>query len=304
MNGYKKRRYFNTVKKAPYFFTLPFMISFILFFLYPVIYMFIMSFQRIEGIDSWLFVGFDNYRRLSADIHIGAAVSNSILFTIGILAVNITLGVLIAVGLNNKKTLFRNWFRSAIYLPALTSIVVAGIFFRLFFAGGELTPLNRLMTMLNLPPREWLYDTKLAGIFALVLTATWRWLGTNTLYFLCGLQSIPEELFEAADIDGANAVQKFWNIIIPGLKPILIFVSTTMVYGGLRMFGESYVLWPRGSTPGGIGVTIVLYIYKTAFTHFDFGYASALSVLLFICLILINMLFVKFFGIGKQEGRA
>jgi len=260
-------------------------------------------YQRIEGIDSWAFVGLDNYKRVSSDINIKPAVTNSILFTIGILIVNVTLGVLIAVGLNNKKTLFRNGFRSAIYLPALTSIVVAGIFFRLFFAGTETTPLNKFMTMLNLPTREWLYDTKITGVFALVVTATWRWLGTNTLYFLCGLQSIPDELFEAAEIDGANSFQKFWNIIIPGLKPILIFVSTTMVYGGLRMFGESYVLWPRGSTPGGIGVTIVLYIYKTAFTHFDFGYASALSVLLFIFLILINVLFIKLFGIGKQEGR-
>lgn len=299
-----KSKHFNTVKKAPYLFTLPFIISFVLFFLYPVIFMFVMSFQKIESLNSWSFVGFDNYRRLPSDINIKPAVANSILFTIGILIVNVTLGVLIAVGLNNKKTLFRNAFRSAIYLPALTSIVVAGIFFRLFFAGGDDTPLNKLMTILHLPTREWLYDTQLAGIFALVVTATWRWLGTNTLYFLCGLQSIPDELFEAAEIDGANSFQKFWNIIIPGLKPILIFVSTTMVYGGLRMFGESYVLWPRGTTPGGIGVTIVLYIYKTAFTSFDFGYASAISVLLFIFLIILNMLFIKFLGIGKQEGNS
>jgi len=304
MSGYRKKRYFNMVKKAPYFFTLPFIVSFAMFFLYPVIFMFVMSFQRIEGLDSWAFVGFDNYRRISSDVNIKPAITNSILFTIGILVVNVTLGVLIAVGLNNRRTLFRNAFRSAIYLPALTSIVVAGIFFRLFFGGGENTPLNRLMTILHLPTREWLYDTQLTGIFALVITATWRWLGTNSLYFLCGLQSIPDELFEAAEIDGANSFQRFWNIIIPGLKPILIFVSTTMVYGGLRMFGESYVLWPRGSTPGGIGVTMVLHIYKTAFTSFDFGYASALSVLLFIFLILINIIFIKFLGIGKQEGSA
>ena len=253
MNGHKNRHYYNAVKKAPYFFTLPFVISFVLFFLYPVIYMFVMSFQKIESLESWSCVGFNNYKRLSADIHIGSAVMNSVLFTIGIVVVNIVLGVLIAVGLNNKKTLFRNGFRSAIYLPALTSIVVAGIYFRLFFAGGEATPLNRLMTLLNLPTREWLYDTRLSGIFVLVVTATWRWLGTNTLYFLCGLQAFPKELFEAADIDGANSFQKFWNIIIPGLKPILIFVGTTLVYGGLRMFGESYVLWREATRPAALG---------------------------------------------------
>lgn len=297
-----KGRYFNTMKKAPYLFALPFVISFLLFFLYPMIYMFVMSFQKIEGIDSVTFIGTDNYKRVISDTHLGTAVLNSILFTVGILIVNVVLSVLLAVVLNNKRTIFRNGFRSALYLPALTSIIVAGIFFRLFFGSGAQTPLNSLMTLLHLPTRQWLYDTKATGIIVLVITSTWRWLGTNTMYFLCGLQSIPDELYEAADIDGANASQKFWNIIIPGLKPILIFVITILTYGGLRMFGESYVLWTNGATPGDIGLTIVLYIYKTAFTQFDTGYASALSVILFICLVLINLLYIRLLGIGKKEG--
>lgn len=187
-----KSRYFNSIKKAPYFFTLPFVISFLLFFLYPMIYMFVMSFQKIEGVDSVTFVGTDNYKRVLTDPHLGTAVSNSILFTIGILLVNVTLSILLAIVLNNKRTIFRNGFRSAIYLPALTSIIVAGIFFRLFFGSGTQTPLNLFMTWLHLPAREWLYDTKLTGIIVLVLTSTWRWLGTNTIYFLCVLQSIPD----------------------------------------------------------------------------------------------------------------
>jgi arabinosaccharide transport system permease protein len=297
-----KSRYFNTMKKAPYLFALPFVISFLLFFLYPMIYMFVMSFQKIEGIDSVTFIGMDNYKRILSDTHLGTAVLNSILFTVGILIVNVVLSVLLAIVLNNKRTIFRNGFRSALYLPALTSIIVAGIFFRLFFGSGAQTPLNSLMTLLHLPARQWLYDTKATGIIVLVITSTWRWLGTNTMYFLCGLQSIPDELYEAADIDGANASQKFWNIIIPGLKPILIFVITILTYGGLRMFGESYVLWTNGATPGDIGLTIVLYIYKTAFTQFDTGYASALSVILFMCLVLINLLYIRLLGIGKKEG--
>lgn len=297
-----KSRYFNTMKRAPYLFVLPFIISFLLFFLYPMIYMFVMSFQKIEGIDSVTFTGMSNYKRVLTDPHLGTAAINSIMFTIGILIVNVILSVLLAIILNNKKTIFRNGFRSALYLPALTSIIVAGIFFRLFFGSGVQTPLNSLMTWLHLPAREWLFDTKTTGVIVLVVTSTWRWLGTNTMYFICGLQSIPDELYEAANIDGANAYQKFWNIIIPGLKPILIFVITILTYGGLRMFGESYVLWTNGATPGDIGLTIVLYIYKTAFTQFETGYASALSVILFICLVLINLLFIRFLGIGKKEG--
>jgi len=294
-------RYHKNIRMAPYFFALPFVLSFFLFFLYPMVSMLVMSFERIEGVDSVQLIGADNYRRVLTDPHLGTAVLNSVLFTVGIVVVNVSLAVLLAVVLNNKRTVFREGFRSALYLPALTSIIVAGIFFRLFFGSGKLTPLNSLMTTLHLPTREWLYDTKMTGILVLVVTSTWRWLGTNVIYFVCGLQSIPDELYEAANMDGANALQKFWNITIPGLKPILVFVITILTYGGLRMFGESYVLWVNGSTPGDIGLTVVLYIYKVAFAQFETGYASALSTILFICLMAINIVYVRFLKIGSKE---
>ncbi len=300
-NTLAKSKYYNKTKIAPYMFVLPFVITFFLFFLYPIINMLAMSTQKIEGIDSVTFIGMENFKRIAADIHIGTAVVNSILFTIGILVVNIVLSVMLAVILNNKLTLLRNGFRSALYLPALTSIIVAGIFFRLFFGSGADTPLNSLMSFLNLPARQWLYDTKATGIIVLVVTSTWRWLGTNTIYFLCGLQSIDQQLYEAADIDGAGIKDKFFKITLPGLRPIMIFVITVLTYGGLRMFGESYVLWVNGATPGDIGLTVVLYIYKMAFSQFDTGYASALSALLFASLIIINMFFIKFLGIGGKE---
>lgn len=150
-------------------------------------------------------------------------------------------------------------------------------------------------------PRQWLYDTKITGIITLVVTSTWRWLGTNVLYFLSALQTIPQDLYDAAYVDGANAKQRFRYVTLPGVKPILIFVVTILTYGGLRMFGESYVLWPNSSTPGDIGLTIVLYIYRTAFGQFDMGYASAMSVVLFAALMVLNAIYIKFFGIGKKE---
>ena len=152
-------------------------------------------------------------------------------------------------------------------------------------------------------PKEWLYDTKLTGVIALVFTSTWRWLGTNILYFLSALQTISPELYDAAYVDGANAWQKFRYVTLPGVKPILIFVITILTYGGLRMFGESYVLWPNSKTPGDIGLTIVLYIYRTAFGQFDMGYASAMSVVLFAFLMILNGIFIKTFGIGRREER-
>lgn len=295
-------RHFNTVRIAPYLFTAPFFVSLVLFFFYPMLHMFQMSFQRIEGISDTTFVGIDNYRRLLTDTHVRMALLNSVSFTVCVVVVNVILAVLLAVMLNNRLTPLRKAFRSALYLPALTSIIVAGIFFRLFFGSGEATPLNQLMGLLNLEPRKWLYDIMPTGILVLVITSTWRWLGTNIIYFLCGLQSIPEELYEAADIDGAGPLQRLLYITIPSLKPMLIFVITVTTYGGLRMFGESFVLWTNGSTPGDIGLTIVLYIYKTAFTRFDTGYASAMSVALMILLVIINLFYIKGMSIGKREG--
>jgi arabinosaccharide transport system permease protein len=215
----------------------------------------------------------------------------------------VSLALFLAALLNNKLIPLRNVFRSALYIPALTSIIVAGIYFRLFFASNADTPLNSLMQLLGFAPREWLYDTKFTGILALVFTSTWRWLGTNILYFLSALQTISPELYDAAHVDGASAFQRFRYVTLPGVKPILIFVTTILTYGGLRMFGESYVLWPRSKTPGDIGMTIVLYIYRTAFGEFDMGFASAMSVVLFACLMAINFVYIKAFGIGRRDAQ-
>ena len=291
-----------TKRTAPYLFCAPFIISFLVFMLYPMLFMIYRSFYKLEGVSTYRFVGAGNYQRILTDPHIGNAILTTLGFTLGITIVNPILPLLLAVVLNQKLTPFKNIFRSAFYIPALTSIVVSGIFFRLFFAGNDNTPLNLFMQFINQEPKEWLYSTKITGVIALIFTSTWRWLGLNILYFLSALQTISPELYDAAYVDGANTVQKFRYITVPGIKPILIFVTTILTYGGLRMFGESYVLWASKSSPGDIGLTIVLYIYRMAFGQFDMGYASALSVILFICLMILNFMYIKSLGIGKKEG--
>jgi arabinosaccharide transport system permease protein len=297
-----KNRSLITPSNAPYIFLAPFVISFLVFLLYPILDMIRVSFLTSEGISSYTFVGWENYRRTLEDSHLKTAVLNSIGFTIGIIVVNVSLALFLAVLLNNRLTLLRNIFRSAIYIPALTSIVVAGIFFRLFFAESPETPLNGLLMFFGLEPKRWLFDSHITGIVMLVVTSTWRWLGLNVLYFLSALQTISPELYDAAKVDGASATQRFRHITLPGVKPILIFLVTTLTSGGLRMFGESYVLWAgRGAPPGDIGLTIVLYIYRSAFAYFDRGYASAMSCIMFIFLMIINFIFIKSFGIGGEE---
>jgi arabinosaccharide transport system permease protein len=291
-----------TKHTAPYFFCLPFVISFSVFMVYPMIDMVYRSFYKLEGVSTYRFVGLDNYDKILSDPHIGNAVWNTVWFTVGITVVNLALPLFLAIALNNRLTPLRNLFRSAFFIPALTSVVVAGIYFRLFFAGNPDTPLNWLARVVGLGARDWL-NAKETGVIALVLTSTWRWLGLNILYFLAALQTIPRELYEAAHVDGANAVRRFLYVTLPGIKPILIFVTTVMVYGGFRMFGESYVLW-NGKSPGDIGLTIVLYVYRTAFGYFDMGYASAISVVFFIFLMVVNLVYIKSMGFlgGRRKG--
>jgi arabinosaccharide transport system permease protein len=289
-----------TPKTAPYFFCMPFILSFLVFLLYPILNMVYTSFFTAGGVSQFRFAGLNNYHRLITDVHIKPAVLNTIGFAAGIIIVNVILPLFLAILLNNKLTPIRHVFRSAIYIPALTSIVVAGIFFRLFFAGNVHTPLNGFLRLLGQPPREWLFDNKLTGIIVLVFTSTWRWLGLNILYFLSALQTISSELYDAAKVDGASVPQRFWHVTLPGVKPILIFLVTTLTYGGLRMFGESYVLWPGNAPPGDIGMTIVLYIYRSAFAFYDMGYASAMSVILFVFLMVLNVIYIKVFRIGEK----
>ena len=127
----------------------------------------------------------------------------------------------------------------------------------------------------------WLKE-KTTGWIALLLLCMWRWTGVNMLYFLSGLKNIPDELYESADIDGANAVQKFFYITVPQLKPTIVYVLTISIYAGLAMFTESYMIWGGNSSPKNIGLTIVGYLYRQGIEKNAMGYASAVAMFLFV----------------------
>ncbi|MCD8171312.1 MAG: sugar ABC transporter permease, partial [Clostridiales bacterium] len=138
------------------------------------------------------------------------------------------------------------------------------------------------------------------GMIMMVTLAAWRELGINMVYCLSALQSIPEELYEAADIDGANAFQKFLFVTIPQVRPIIIYILTLTILNGYRMFTEGYVYWNE-TNPGDIGLTIVRYIYQQAFQRNDFGMGSAIGVVLLVIVLTVNMFQLNFFGLFKKE---
>lgn len=290
---------FKQEKIAPYIFVLPFIVSFLIFFLYPIISTTIMSFQEILGPEDVTFIGFKNYQNLLNE-HFYNALWVTTRYTFWTILVLIPLPALLAVFLNSKLTIGSNFFRSAFFIPALTSIIIAGLFFRLAFGDQETTLLNSIFGMFGMSPRAWLQE-KHPAMLAMVVLCTWRWLGVNMIYFLSGLQSIPVEQYESASIDGANAWHKFLHITIPGLKPVITYVVTISVYGGYAMFAESYTLFAGPRSPGDIGLTLVNYIYQQGFNENNLGAGSAVGITLLGIVMVVNLIQLTLTGFFKKE---
>ncbi|HPY94383.1 MAG TPA: sugar ABC transporter permease [Clostridia bacterium] len=292
------KRFLYNQKLAPYVFTLPFVLTFLVFFLYPVISSILMTFQNILP-GKTTFIGLENYRRLNDPVFF-KALSLNLRYTLWTLVILIPLPMLLAVLLNNKHMRAKNFFRSTLFIPALTSVVVAGTIFRLIF--GELSGalMNQVLALFGSKPVKWLRNPDLAMIPLLTL-ATWRWTGVNILYFLAGLQNISPDLYEAADIDGASPWQVFTRIIVPMLKPTTIYVITISIYGGMAMFTESYMLWSGNRSPNNIGTTIVGYLYRKGFEENNMGYGSTIGIVLLLIVLVVNVLQLIANGFFRKE---
>lgn len=138
-------------------------------------------------------------------------------------------------------------------------------------------------------------------MFVLVLFCAWKWTGVNMIYFLSGLNAIPQEQYEAADIDGVNTWQKFWHITVPNLRNVTVYVVTISVYGGFAMFGESYTMFGSAASPGDIGLTMVSYIYLEGFNYARLGMGSAIGVALFAIIMIVNVIQLFATGTFKKE---
>lgn len=295
----KKKKRWKSTTIAPYIFVSPFIITFLLFSLYPFISAVIMSFQEVNGFDDTTWIGLDNYRRLLNDGDFYAGLWNVLRYGFWTILILIPIPMLLAFIMNKKTTLFKSLFRTVVFLPVLTSTVVAGLVFRFAFSSEKTGVFNIWLGNLGFEPIEWLQSSGPAMV-ALVVIAVWRWIGVNMIYFLSGLQGISPELYESADVDGASGWQKFVSITVPMLKPITIYVLTISILAGFSLFNESYVYWGAVS-PNNIGTTLVTLIYKSAFADGEFGYACTLGVALFVIVVIVNFIQVKFMGLFKEE---
>jgi arabinosaccharide transport system permease protein len=285
-------------KVAPYVFVLPFLIIFSGFYIYPVISTVIMSFQTILP-GQTVFVGLQNYQKLFNPTFY-KAFYNSTVYTFWTIVILIPVPLLLAVILNSKIMKYKTAFRAALFIPALTSTIVAGVIFRLLFAESESAFANSVVMFFGFDPVAWRQNSGTL-MFLMVGLASWRWMGVNLIYFLTGLQNVPKELYESAEIDGANTFNKFRHITLPFLKPVTVYVLTITLFAGYKMFEEAYVFWEVNS-PGNIGLTLVGYLYKEGFQYNQMGFGSAVGVTLLIIVAILGFLQLKLLGVFGEKG--
>ncbi len=291
----------NSPKVAPYVFVLPFVLIFIIFFVYPIFSTVVMSFQSVN-IGDIQFVGLDNYRVLLSSSTFPVAIRNSLIYTALTLLLLIPFPMILACMLNSKAMRGSNFFRACLFLPILCSVVVAGLTFRFLFNETETGLVNSIIINWFAGEKVRWLSLRWPAMAVLVALACWRWTGINVIYFMSGLNSIPVELYEACDIDGANAWQRFWFVTMPLLKPTIIYVLTISIYGGLAMFAESQMLWGGKTSPLNIGLTIVGFIYQNGISHGQLGLASCAGLVLLVVVLIINLIQLRLTGVlGKGK---
>lgn len=295
------KKFFYSTKAAPFVFICPFVLTVIVFWLTPIGKSILMSFQSVlPGQNEW--VGLRNYRQLLNDRVFRIAVKNTFKFTIGMLLLLIPIPMVLACVVNSKIMKFTKIFKTIYFIPALTSVVVAGTVFRLIFGESDTALMNQVLRFFGGESIKWL-KLRTTGYAALLILACWRWTGVNMMYYIAGLQNISPELYESAAIDGASGVQQLVRISIPLLKPTTTYVLTISINAGLSMFIESYMLWKGNNSPSNIGLTIVGYLYRQGIEKNAMGYASAVGILLLVVVLAINMAQLYLTGFFRKEER-
>ncbi|HEX4359430.1 MAG TPA: sugar ABC transporter permease [Pseudonocardia sp.] len=265
----------------------PFFLVFAVFWLYPLGYSFFVALQRWDGIGPMHFVGLENFRFLLTDATFWTSILNTLLIWVMSVVPMTVLAMLIAIGLNSSVR-FTGLYRIAYFLPNVTSTVAMSLVFASIFS-GQFGILNWVLGLVGVDPVPWL--TNPWGIrTAVAVMIVWRWVGYNAIILLAGLQAIPDEVHEAARIDGAGPVQAFFRVTLPLLRPVLLFSVLMSAISGMQVFAESQVLVGNRGGPEEAGLTMVLYFYNEAFYSNDFGYGAAIAWGIFVVVVIFAIL--------------
>jgi multiple sugar transport system permease protein len=276
-----------------YLFLSPGLVIFFVFVLFSIIFSLYLSFHEWNILDVRKpYVGFDNYRRLIHDDRFGRAVINTAYFTFASIPLTMALGLGVAI-LLNQQIRARGLFRTMYYLPVITPFVVASIIWKWIY-NADYGFLNYYLQQTGIVdhPILWLSDKDLA-MPAVIAMNVWKGIGFDMVVYLAGLQAIPEELYEAAKVDGASAWQRFWRVTLPLLSPTTIFLIVIGVINSFQVFTQIFVMTNGG--PVDRTTTVVYYMYLTAFKFFEMGYATAIAYALFAMIFVFTLLQLRFY---------
>lgn len=281
------------IDRQAWYFILPSIILITVFVFYPMLQAFIISLKSGMG-NNLSFIGIENYKRLLTDSTFKKALFNTVLYLIVQVPIMVILSLAISSLLNDKKLKARGFFRTAIFLPCVTSLVAYSIIFKSLFATDGF--INMFLMKINLisQPIAWITHPIWAKVL-IIIAITWRWTGYNMVFYLAGMQSIDDSIYEAAEIDGASSFMKLKKITLPLLKPIILFTTINSTIGTLQLFDETVNITDGG--PANSTITISQYIYNLLFKYSpNFGYAAAISYVIVLIIVVLSFLQLKVGG--------
>lgn len=280
---------------APYVFLTPLLIFFVLFFLLPMGFSFYLTFTRWNGLSAPDWVGLGNFRFILQDPGFRRSLANTLMFAGGTVFLGIPLALLIAFTFTQSR--FRGLWRSVYWLPMITNVVAIAYLWQ-FILDGRYGLFNRVLGFFGVVGPDWL-SSPVYAMWAVIIVAIWTGLGANMLIFSAGLEGIDDSFTEAAQIDGANLWQSFWNVTLPLLRPTLLFVTVTSFIGGMGAFDLVLALTNGG--PAGSTSVAAFYMYQTAFEDLRLGRASAAAFVLFVVIFVLTLIQLRFFKRGGVE---
>ncbi|SDN09754.1 alpha-1,4-digalacturonate transport system permease protein [Fictibacillus solisalsi] len=286
---YEKR----SIKIAPYLFIAPNIILFLTFMVIPIFFTFYISFQQWGMFGKPSFIGLENYSRMFGDKVFWISLRNTVYYTAGTVPFSAALGLIGALMLNQKVPL-RAIFRTIFFAPVVVSLVAAGLIWSWMF-NPNYGLFNEILSKFGVHGVDWLSSSTWA-MPAVILTTLWVRIGYCLVIYLAGLQAVPDSLYEAADMDGANGWQKFWRITLPTIKPTTTFILVMEIIHGFMVFDLVFTMTKGG--PGYSTTVIVQYIYQKAFTEGEMGYASAIGTFFFILVMILTLVQMR---LGREK---
>lgn len=276
------------------FITLPVILITMLVFI-PMVSALFTSFQSGPP-TAMTFNGLGNYQRMLSDSTFKKAFGNTFLYLLVQVPIMLFLALIVSNILNDKKLKFKGLFRTALFLPCITSLVSYSLIMKSLFSANGLV--NNFLMQLHLidAPIQWLTDPFWAKVL-IIFAITWRWTGYNMIFFISGMQNIDPSIYEAAEIDGATKWDQFFKITIPNLRPIILFTTITSTIGTLQLFDEVQNI--TGGGPANATTTLSQYIYNLSYKFTpNFGYAAAVSFVIVIAIVILSIIQTK---IGGKE---